>query len=338
MSSEIAIRHDVSSTGLSLSEGPDPASAVAYAAQVSTQVASVLEEGNGYVTIQRKKHVTIEGWQSLAAMTGHSVEVQWSRPVEGMEPNGQGVRAWEARAVVTDQNGRVVAAGESMAEPAEKAPWTKTNFSVRSMAQTRAMSRALSSRMRYIVQLAGFSGTPAEEVGGEDKPDPLAVARGRWRVIRDTLGQADEVIKERVGDKPERLAEDGHFAYVAFMLGCDSVAPHVPDDEPVEGEVVEASGDDAVADEIAGEVFQETGEVINDRQRKRLFAISREKGVSDEWVKAIVLDLTGQDSRSKIPVSKYESVIAAIEAGPAAEHVAAGGEALFPAERQADVA
>lgn len=73
-------------------------------------------------------------------------------------------------------------------------------------------------------------------------------------------------------------------------------------------------------------------EFINEKQRKRLFAIAKEHGVSDEWVKAVVLDLTGQDSRSKIPVDKYESVIDAIHAGPQAEHVAAGGEHLFPAE------
>ena len=73
-------------------------------------------------------------------------------------------------------------------------------------------------------------------------------------------------------------------------------------------------------------------EFINEKQRKRLFAIAKENGVSDAWVKAVVLDLTGQDSRSKIPVDKYEAIIDAIQAGPQAEHVAAGGEPLFPAE------
>jgi hypothetical protein len=255
MSTEIALREEP--TALSLSEGPDPASAVAYAARVSTQVASVLEEGNGFVTIQRKKHVTIEGWQSLAAMTGHSVEMLWSRPVEGMEPNGQGVRAWEARAVVTDQNGRVVAAGESMADPNERAPWTKSNFAVRSMAQTRAMSRALSSRMRYIVQLAGFSGTPAEEMGGEDKPDPLAVARERFKLLRDIPNESNDTVKAQVGDHPEHLSGDKAFALAAYSLGynralvVESELDASEIGEPIEAEVEEAkSHDEQVADEL----------------------------------------------------------------------------------------
>ena len=312
---DLAVVEQQPHNGLSLSDGPNPAQAVAYAAQVSTQIASVLAEGNGYVTIQRKKHITIEGWQSLAAMTGHSVEVQWSRPIEGMEPNGKGVRAWEARAVVTDQNGRVVAAGESMADPAESAPWTKSNFSVRSMAQTRAMSRALSSRMRYIVQLAGFAGTPAEEMSDSDREGAaLQVARERFKVLRALPGQDNESVKAVIGDRPEVIAQDEAFAAAAHSLGWNAAKEA---DEPVEGEVVDEADDEPI---------------ISESQRKRLFAIAKEAGATEEWVKSVVLDLTGQDSRSKIPVSKYEAVIDAIQAGPAAEHVAAGGEALFPAD------
>ena len=64
------------------------------------------------------------------------------------------------------------AAGEAMASPDERAPWTKNAYSIRSMAQTRAMSRAASSRLRYIPTLAGFSGTPAEEMP-RDEPAPV---------------------------------------------------------------------------------------------------------------------------------------------------------------------
>jgi hypothetical protein len=261
MSSELAIVEDQpTGHGLSLSDGPDPATAVAYAAQVSTQIASVLSEGNGYSTISKKKHITIEGWQSLAAMTGHSVEVEWSRPVEGMPANAKGVMVWEARAVVRDQNGRVVASGESMADPGEGAPWGRSgNYSVRSMAQTRAMSRALSSRMRYIVQLAGFSGTPAEEMPRESAPDPLEVARARWKVLRDGLGQDNDTIKARVGEKPERLNDDSEFGYIAFMLGVDSAHRDAADEPPVEGEVVD---DEALADKL----FAETGSAHKDPQ------------------------------------------------------------------------
>lgn len=259
MSTELAVRDEAPSGGLSLIEGPDPAGAVAYAAQVSTAIAGVLDEGNGYTTIQGKKHITIEGWQSLSAMTGHSVEVEWSRPIEGME-NAKGVKTWEARAVVRDQAGRVVASGESMADPNEPGAdrkWARGgNFSVRSMAQTRAMSRALASRLRYIVQLAGFSGTPAEEMSDEaERPDPLAIARGRWKVLKEECEVENDAIAAIVPD-PVTLAADDVFAAAAYYLGRQSMQGEAGDDEPIDGEaevVDEPTGDDAVAQQIFDE-------------------------------------------------------------------------------------
>lgn len=262
MGTEIAVVEPEQRAGLSLIEGPDPATAVAYARQVSGVIASVLEEKSGYVTIQGKRHITIEGWQTLAAMTGHTVEVEWSRPIAGVEPvNGR--HAWEARAVAHDQNGRVVASGEAMASPSESAPWTRNDFSIRSMAQTRAMSRALSSRMRYIVTLAGFAGTPAEEMPDGPAPaaDPLAVARERFKVLREESETDNDYVKTIVGDDPARLAQDDFFANAAYRLGWKRAmeqenTPEGTDDAPVDGEVVEepetpaADHDARVADEV----------------------------------------------------------------------------------------
>lgn len=76
--------------------------------------------------------------------------------------------------------------------------------------------------------------------------------------------------------------------------------------------------------------------LISEPQRRRLFAIAKESGVTTEFVKSVLMDLTGQDSSKKIPRDKYESICEAVQAGPAADHVAAGGEALFPPERQED--
>lgn len=249
MGTELSIREEQVPVGLSLIDGPDPATAVAYARQVSGVIASVLEEGSGFVTIQNKRHITIEGWQTLAAMTGHTVEVEWSRIVPGLA-DPKGIEAWEARAVVRDQTGRVVAAGESMADPNEPGAGSKWarggNFSVRSMAQTRAMSRALSSRMRYIVQLAGFSGTPAEEIGEEreEQRRPTAPAWQERQVEVErraaALGIVDpgEFFGSLGVDHPRKLANAATWRKVDAELTKREQA-QVADDEPIEGEVVE---------------------------------------------------------------------------------------------------
>lgn len=52
---------------------------------------------------------------------------------------------------------------------------------------------------------------------------------------------------------------------------------------------------------------------ISEPQRKRMMAIAREKGVSTDDLKAIVLDLAGVTSSKAIPADKYDLVIAGIE-------------------------
>lgn len=258
MSTDLAIVEDHQTQGLSMIDGPDPMAAMQYASDVSKAIASVLKPGNGFIEIQGRKHVEAAGWQTIAAMTGHTCEIEWSRMIEGMEHHS-GLHSWEARAVVRDQSGRVVATGESMAAAAEGdpqgnkkgAPWARAEFSIRSMAQTRAMGRALSARMRYVVQLAGFQGAPAEEMSDADREgEAIKVARGRWKVLRETLGILPDVLKSEVGDDPAKLADDEFFARVAYACGLVFVQDE-PEPETVEAEVVdEPSADETLADTI----------------------------------------------------------------------------------------
>lgn len=56
------------------------------------------------------------------------------------------------------------------------------------------------------------------------------------------------------------------------------------------------------------------GDVISDAQRKRLYAISKGRQLSDEESAFIVFDISGVNSSKEIPRDKYDEVIAAIEA------------------------
>lgn len=251
---ELAVVEDQQPHGLSMIDGPDPMAAMQYAGDVSKAIASVLKSGNGFVEIQGRKHVEAAGWQTIAAMTGHTCEIEWSRIIDGMEHHS-GLHSWEARAIVRDQTGRVVATGESMAAAAEGdpqgnkkgAPWARAEFSIRSMAQTRAMGRALSARMRYVVQLAGFQGAPAEEMGDvEREQEAIKTARARFAVLK-SLGDDPAAISAELGDNPGRLADDMYFAVVARKLATLSVEKMEDDepDAPVEGEIVDEPSADA---------------------------------------------------------------------------------------------
>ena len=84
-----------------------------------------------------KRHVELEAWQFLASMPWIrcSAVIEWTKEIG----NGEG---WEARALVY-RDGQVVGAGEGMCLKTESNWRGKDFFSLRSMAQTRALSRAL---------------------------------------------------------------------------------------------------------------------------------------------------------------------------------------------------
>jgi hypothetical protein len=65
---------------------------------------------------------------------------------------------------------------------------------------------------------------------------------------------------------------------------------------------------------------RDTG-VISEAQRRRLFAIAAGSGKSNDQVKAVIVDLTGQDSSKGIPRDKYEAVVAAVEASASVEEI-----------------
>jgi hypothetical protein len=49
---------------------------------------------------------------------------------------------------------------------------TAGDYAIRSMAQTRAVSKALRLPLGFIMQLAGYSATPAEEIAADEQPEP----------------------------------------------------------------------------------------------------------------------------------------------------------------------
>lgn len=59
--------------------------------------------------------------------------------------------------------------------------------------------------------------------------------------------------------------------------------------------------------------------VITDLQRKRMLGIGRKHGMSQPAVKALVTELTGATSTTRVPVDRYEEVCAAIEKRPKVE-------------------
>lgn len=113
--------------------------------------------------------LTLHAWQVLAAFVGVVVIVEETSPL----PDGSG---WQARASVRTGDDRVVATGDGMCARSERNWRAAPDHSVRAMAQTRGMRRALQGALGFIPGLAGM-----------DVADPTAPATRRQVVALHAL-------------------------------------------------------------------------------------------------------------------------------------------------------
>jgi len=142
------------------------------------------------VTISGREHVRVEGWTMLGALLGVHPYTVWTRQIVSASGAFDG---WEARVEARTRTGEVVGSAESMCLASE-ANWKgRDDFAIRSMAQTRATSKALRQPLGFVITLAGFDPTPAEEMVGESpfrEPD-LARDKRQVRAILGKLGKAE---------------------------------------------------------------------------------------------------------------------------------------------------
>ena len=259
-SNEIAVLNGVESAELCINRNPD--TVLAEAGLVSKALAKYAERHQLYKTIGTSKHLMIEGWQMCASMyrvTTRTVETRFmdlGNGVHGFEAIAEAVyvptgavlgRAdamclndednWGLRPKYEYQNNVRVQVG-NVAVPLQQ---------LRSMAQTRAQSKVLASLFKWVAKIGGFSGTPAEEMtGNEDTGRPAPPS-------------------------PQRRSE--------------------------------GSGG---------------GNTITEPQQKRLYAISKGAGKTEEEVKDI-LHHFGFQSSKEITRDKYEAICAEVEKRDAVE-------------------
>jgi hypothetical protein len=129
---------------------------------------AVISENSWSVKIGGSEHIRVEAWITLASGYNCTARVVSSRRLEGYDV------AFEARAEVirnTPDGPVVVGSAEAECGTEGDGIWTGNQpaFAVRSMAQTRAISKAISSVFRWVVVLAGYSGTPFEDMPVEQR-------------------------------------------------------------------------------------------------------------------------------------------------------------------------
>lgn len=158
---------------LNLFGATTPAEVISQASDTAVALADVIENRKLFHVISGKRHVTVEGWTLLGSMLGVFPVTEWTR--ELTDDSGR-VIGWEARVEARTRAGETVGAAEASCMKAEKRWGRADDYAIRSMAQTRATSKAMRMPLGFIIELAGYAATPADEM--PDQPDSGAAPQG----------------------------------------------------------------------------------------------------------------------------------------------------------------
>jgi hypothetical protein len=178
-----------------------PDALVASATEMANALAGVIEKQKLYNMLQGKRYVRCEGWTTLAAMMGvtpHEVDVT--------EKDGAYTATVELRRMADNQP---IARASAECGGRHEGLWNgRPPYARRSMALTRATSKAARLAFSWVMTLAGYEATPAEEMDGvvDEKPAPRQAPAAPPAPPESVAELARNFVK-KMADKPKPVIE-----------------------------------------------------------------------------------------------------------------------------------
>jgi hypothetical protein len=156
-----------------------PAAMVQAAVEMANVLKDVIEKQGLFSDIQGKKYVKCEGWQTLGIMLGILPK---EKDVKELADG-----SYEASVeLVSMRNGMVVGCGSALCGMDEKRWSGSQKYARRSMAITRATGKAYRISFGWIMNLAGYQSTPAEEMPEQIPFAPTRQAPNEFYTETDT--------------------------------------------------------------------------------------------------------------------------------------------------------
>jgi len=177
----------------------DPDKVLAMGQKMASALKKVLQQNKWTVKIGPSEHLRFEAWQTLGSFFGYVPTVLEIEPIIYKEK----IIGYRCRAGVKRlKDGVIVAEAEATCSRDEPNWRNKPDFQLRSMAQTRACAKALRLCFSWIVTLAGYDPTPAEELDNvangtangspaKKKEDPRTAIAKEVKALQKELGYTD---------------------------------------------------------------------------------------------------------------------------------------------------
>ena len=201
----------------------DPRKAIAEAVEIANALAEIVLVQKLYTVIKGKKYVWFEGWSIVGGMMGVVPVEEYVREIP---------RGYEAKIrLIRVRDGGLVGSASSICT--RDGQWEKADeYAVRSMAITRAASKAYRLTYGWIIKLAGFDPMPIEEaaviaqVDAEQKyleredEQLKTIALVRWKDGFVALqGEGVSIFRAAISDESRKLLDikiDDHDK-IAYM-------------------------------------------------------------------------------------------------------------------------
>lgn len=165
----------VAPEALSVSRAPEIV--LEEARKAATALKQVIDSKKRKVVFNGETYLENEDWLTVARFYGVTSRISSTKYVEFGDPGDEfHSRGYEATAeAFLVQTGQIISTAESMCLSDEPNWRKKPLFQLKSMAQTRASSRVLRQVFGWVVVLAGYKPTSAEEMGGVDADVAVAI-------------------------------------------------------------------------------------------------------------------------------------------------------------------
>lgn len=182
---------------------------VERASEIAKRLADIIDKAQLFSNIQNRKFVKVEGWTTLGAMLGIvPVEESSVRLEDG---------SYEATVkLVRSRDGQVV--GRASAVCGMDEIWGKRpDYQRKSMAATRATGKAYRLGLSWIMVMAGYDPTPAEEMEPSgSKEAAAAVAQAKVQAYQN----------KKVSQNPSNSQQDPHRRIVFLrQIDLEDVGP-----------------------------------------------------------------------------------------------------------------
>lgn len=136
---------------------------VQKATAIATELATIINDRKIFTQIKDKKYVNVEGWQLLGAFIGLTARYEEVRNLS----SGNEIK-YMAKVSLINRDGEVKGQGVALCSNKEQSKRAFDEYAILSMAQTRAVGKAYRLAYGWVLKLAGYEATPAEEVQKEN--------------------------------------------------------------------------------------------------------------------------------------------------------------------------